>query len=247
MPDGLVLLHAFPLDSSMWAPQVEALSGDVPVVTPEFPGFGGTAVAAPEGYMDAAADAALAAMDAAGMQRAVVCGLSMGGYAAFALWRRHPDRVAGLVLANTRSGADDDAGKQRRADLAQRLRSEGNGFLADTPPPLLSTSAPLELTDQVKSIIRKQPAEAIAAASLGMGSRPDSTGDLAGITVPVLVITAAGDTLIPPDATSPMASQVPNGRLEVLGDAGHLSNLEAPDVFSNLLREHLEACGVLSA
>src|SRR5688572_9753034 len=98
MPDGLVLLHAFPLDSSMWRPQVEALGGTVPVVTPEFPGFGGTAAAAPEGYMDAAADAAASAMDAAGVQRAVVCGLSMGGYAALAFWRRHPDRVAGLVL-----------------------------------------------------------------------------------------------------------------------------------------------------
>ncbi len=245
MPDGLVLLHAFPLDSSMWAPQVEALSGDVPVVTPEFPGFGGTPSADADGYMDAAADAAAQAMDAAGVQRAVVCGLSMGGYAALAFWRRHRERVAGLVLANTRSGADDEAGKQRRADLAERLRNEGTGFLADSPPPLLSTSAPLDLLERVKSIIRQQPAEAIAGASLGMGARPDSTADLAGIDVPVLVITASGDTLIPPDATSPIATQVPNGRLEILADSGHLSNLEAPDAFTNLLRGHLVTCGVL--
>src|SRR5205823_10497011 len=129
MTDGLLLLHAFPLDASMWEPQTTALAGDVTAVAPNFPGFGGAPLGAPSVGMDAAADDAARALDHAGLDRAAVCGLSMGGYVALALWRRHRERVAGLVLANTRAGADDDEGKERRRALAERLRSEGREFL----------------------------------------------------------------------------------------------------------------------
>jgi 3-oxoadipate enol-lactonase len=245
MTDGLLLLHAFPLDASMWAPQLAGFTGKVSVVAPNFPGFGGAPPVDDVLHMDAAADLAADAVSKAGIQRVVVCGLSMGGYMALAFWRRHRDQVAGMVLANTRAGADDEAGKERRRALAERLRAEGNQFLAESPPPLLSEHAPPDLWNRVKENIRAQPAEAIAAASLGMAERPDSTGDLAGIDVPTLVITSTGDTLIPPEATTPMAEQIPGAGLEVIDGAGHLSNLEAPEEFNRLLREHLARCGVL--
>jgi len=244
---GLLLLHAFPLDASMWAPQIEAFRSEVAVVAPNFPGFGEEPSHGPVMTMDAAAETAVSALDRAGLDRGIVCGVSMGGYVALALWRRHPDRVAGLVLANTRAGADDEAGKERRAALAERLRAEGSGFLVANPPPLLSSEAPPDLWERVKAIIAAQSAEAIAAASLGMRDRPDSTADLAGIDVPTLVVTSTGDTLIPPEATSPMAQAIPGARLEVIEGAGHLSNMEAPEAFNRLLREHLVRCGVLAA
>jgi pimeloyl-ACP methyl ester carboxylesterase len=244
MTDGLLLLHAFPVDALMWEPQVSALGGDVQVVAPSFPGFGGTAPLSPVMSMDAAADRVADAAAKAGLDRVVLCGLSIGGYAAFAFWRRHRDRVVGMVLANTRAGADDDAGKERRRQLAERLRAEGNGFLAEHPMPLLSENAPPELWDRVKAWIRQQPAEAIAAASLGMAERPDSSGDLGGIDVPTLVITSTGDALILPEATIPMCEQIPGARLSVIEGAGHLSNLEAPEEFNRLLRDQLEACGL---
>jgi len=244
MTDGLLLLHAFPLASEMWAPQIEAFKNRLPVVAPDDPGFGGTPPASAEGWMDAAADQAAAALKAAGVDRAVVVGLSMGGYVAFSFWRRHASMVAGLVLANTRSGPDPDAAKETRAALAARLRTEGNGFLADSPPPLLSADAPEALRKQVQDIIRRQPAEAIAGAALGMAARVDSTPNLAGITVPALVITSSGDTLIPAEATSPMAQQIPGASLIVIGEAGHLSNLEAPDQFNAALEVLLKRAGV---
>lgn len=244
MTDGLLLLHAFPLSHEMWAPQVEAFGGRLPVVAPDDPGFGGTPPAAAEGWMDAAADQAAAALKAAGVDRAVVVGLSMGGYVAFSFWRRHPSMVAGLVLANTRSGADPDQAKEGRAALAARLRAEGNGFLADSPPPLLSESPPAGLLERVQEIIRKQPAEAIAGAALGMAGRVDSTPDLAGITVPTLIVTSTGDRLIPADATSPMATQIPGASLIVIGDAGHLSNLEAASQFNNAVEVLIKRAGV---
>jgi pimeloyl-ACP methyl ester carboxylesterase len=246
MTDGLLLLHAFPLDASMWEPQVEALRDEVTVLAPNLPGFGGAALSGPVLTMDEAAEHAATAITGAGLDRVVVCGLSMGGYVAFAFWRKHRERVAGLVLANTKAGADDEAGKERRRALAERLRTEGNAFMVDSPPPLLSSGAPEELWNRVKRVIEAQPAEAIAAASLGMAERPDSTGDLAGISVPTLVVTSTGDTLIPPEATSPMADQIPSAKLEVIEGVGHLSNLEAPDAFTRLLHEHLVRCGLIA-
>jgi 3-oxoadipate enol-lactonase len=242
--DGLLLLHAFPMDASMWSPQVSALDEAVPIVAPNAPGFGGAALSNEATTMEEIADRAAEDLTAAGIDRAVVVGLSMGGYAAFSFWRRHRDRVFGMVLANSRSGADDEAGRERRKALADRLMAEGNGFMVQTPPPLLSADAPQELWDRVRDAIRAQSADAIAAASLGMAQRADSTPDLPGIDVPTLVLTSTGDTLIPPEATTPMAQQIPGALLEIIDGAGHLSNLEAPEEFNRLLREHLERCGI---
>jgi 3-oxoadipate enol-lactonase len=240
MTTGLLLIHAFPVDATMW----DAQAGGPGTVAPHLPGFGGSPRA--EGgvmTMERAARRCLEALDDAGLDRAVVCGLSMGGYVAFELWRRSRERIAGLVLANTRPGADTPEAADARRALAERLRSEGN-VLVDSPPPLLSANAPASLWERVRGWIGQQAPEAIAAASLGMAERPDSTSDLETIDVPTLVITSEGDTLIPPEMTTPMADRIPGAQLAVLPNAGHLSNVEDPDGFSALLWSHLERCGV---
>lgn len=221
----------------MWWPQVDLFPD---AIAPDLPGFGGTEGVGQILTMAAAADRCVQALDYASVPRAVVCGLSMGGYVAFELWRTHPERVAGLVLANTRAEADDAAGREKRVALAKRLRSEGSGFLVEQPPPLLSGAAEEELRSWVSRVIADQPAEAIAAASAGMAERPDSTSTLATISVPTLVINSTGDALIPADITARIAEGVAGSRLATIGDVGHLSNLEAPDAFNALLREHLE-------
>jgi pimeloyl-ACP methyl ester carboxylesterase len=239
MTDGLLLVHAFPLDARMWERQRLGPT----TVAPDLPGFGMAAAAGQTMTMALAAEHCLRAADAAGLDRFVVCGLSMGGYVTFELWRQARDRIAGLVLANTRAGADTAEAAAGRRDLAERLRKEGN-VLAESPPPLLAEHAPEELQQRVKGWVADQSAEAIAAAALGMAERVDSTGDLAGIDVPTLVITADGDRLIPPDLTTPMAEQIADARLEVLPGVGHLTNVEAPDRFTTLLRDHVAACGI---
>ena len=245
MTDTLVLIHGFPLDGTMWDFQDGALSGSLQVLAPSLPGFGSQPGVGDVMTMDLAAKRVLEAMDTAQADQAVVCGLSMGGYVAFEMWRQQPHRFQGLVLANTRSGADDEAGRQRRLDLAARLEAEGNGFLVENPGPLLSESASEELWNDVRSIVAAQPAESIAAAARGMAERPDSTGDLASISVPTMVIVSTGDTLIPAEVTAPMADQVTDATLETIDGAGHLSNLEAPGEFTMLLERHLTICGLL--
>jgi pimeloyl-ACP methyl ester carboxylesterase len=242
--DGLVLLHAFPLDARMWEAQLSAFSGVLPVIAPHLPGFGGTAPAGEVMTMGAAADRVLAELDRADVDRAAVCGLSMGGYVTFELWRRAPHRIAGLVLANTRAEPDSEEGAATRRALAERLRREGNGFLVETPPPLLSQGAPEELRAYVRRLIADQPADATAAASLGMAERPDSRPDLPGIDVPALVITSTEDTLIPSSMSMPMADAIPGATLLVMEGAGHLSNLEQADAFSGALEEHVERAGL---
>jgi pimeloyl-ACP methyl ester carboxylesterase len=237
--DGIVLIHAFPMDGSMWSAQADALGEQTTVLAPNLPGFGGEPGAGEVLTMAEAAERVAEAANSAGLRRALVCGLSMGGYVALALWRQHPELVAGLVLANTRADADDEAARERRKALAARLRSEGNDFLAESPPPLLSGRALPELWASVKTTIARQPPGSIAAAALGMAGRADSTGDLGKINVPTLVITSSEDALIAPAITSLMAPAIRDARLEVIEGAGHLSNLESPQRFNELLREQL--------
>src|SRR5918992_2976872 len=185
MRDGVLLFHAWPLDARMWEPQLEALPNDLHVAAPNLPGFGGSEPVGDVMTMSAAAERMVADLDRAGIDRALVCGLSMGGYVAFELWRRARDRVLGLVLANTRAVADAPDAAEKRRVLAERLRAEGN-VLASEPPPLLAADAPPELFERVRALIADQTPDAIAAAALGMAERPDSTPDLATIDVPTL-------------------------------------------------------------
>jgi 3-oxoadipate enol-lactonase len=231
---GLLLIHAFPLDARMWEPQLGSLGARLPIVAPHLPGFGGTE--GPEVLtMSLAAEHCVRALDDAGVDTAIVCGLSMGGYVAFELWRAARPRVAALVLANTRAEPDPPEGAAARRALAERLGTEGHRFLVEEPPPLLAQDAPQGLRERVKATIADQTPHAIAAAALGMAERPDSVPDLPSIDVPTLVITGTADRLIPPDVTAGIAGLVPGAELLRIEGAGHLSNLEAPEAFDTAL------------
>jgi pimeloyl-ACP methyl ester carboxylesterase len=228
----------------MWNDQLAALPSHLHVVAVDLPGFGGTPLGGDVMTMASAASRCVEALQEGGIDRAVVCGVSMGGYVSFELWRRHRDRVVGLILANTRAEADTEEGRARRHEVAELVRREGSEAILEPMRVLLSEQAPADLWDRVAEIVASQPRKAIAAASLGMAERPDSRPDLPGIDVPTLVITSTGDRLITPDISSPMADAIPEAKLEVIDRAGHLSNMEAPGEFNELLLAHLARCGL---
>lgn len=242
--EPLLLLHAFPLSHRMWEPQIAAFSGSHRCLAPDFPGFGASELPG-EGAsrMDDFATDAVALLDHLGISRAVVCGLSMGGYAALALWERHPERIRGLVLADTRSGADAPEGRERRLALAERVLTEGSGFLAGEMPAKLLGASTLEQRPELRRTIAEWSAGArpagVAAASRGMAERPDRTGLLAGLSVPVLVVVGEEDTLTPPEESRSMAERIPGAELVVIPGAGHLSSLERPEAFNEALRRFL--------
>lgn len=235
----VLLLHAFPLRAAMWEPQRTAL-GSRKILTPDFPGFGGRAPAATE--LDGFAQAALDQMDAARIDRAVVVGLSMGGYVAFRLHALVPERLAGLVLADTKAGADDEAGRLKRTDQAARARNEGVGWLEELLPALLgqtSRDTRPEVVATVRAMLEDADPEGVARALEAMRGRPDSTPYLAEIQVPVLVLVGEEDTLTPVDEARQMVDRIPDARLAVITRAGHLSNLEAPAAFNEELLRFL--------
>ncbi len=232
----VVFLHAFPLNGSMWAKQVQSLSPRR-TLAPHFPGFGGRPPG--EATLDAFARAALADMDAAGIGKAVVVGLSMGGYTAFRLHALAPERVAAMILADTRAGADEAAGRAKRTDQAARARREGVGWLAEAMVPALlgetTRREKPEVVEQVRGLVAQADAEGVARALEAMRERPDSTPRLGLIRVPVLVLVGEEDTLTPPAESRKIAEGVRDGRLVVLPGAGHLANLEAPEGFNAAL------------
>jgi 3-oxoadipate enol-lactonase len=253
----LLLLHAFPLSQRMWRPQLAGLAGDCRLLAPDLPGFGAGGAAGGGGgvgggappavcRMEEMAAAAVDLLDALGLAAAVVCGLSMGGYAALALYELFPDRVRGLVLADTRAGADDDAGRRRRLELAlaleggepQALAALAGSLVPRLVSPRTLTARP-ELVAWLRQEIAAAPAAGVAAAQRGMAERPDRTSLLPRIAVPTLVVVGEDDAITPPAESLVLRDRIPGARLVTIAGAGHLSSLEQPEAFNGALRDFL--------
>ena len=243
----LVLLHAFPLTASMWAPQREAFAGGWRVVCPDQRGFGGSPLpAGQEPGVDLLADDLAELLDARKITEPVVlAGLSMGGYVAMAFWRRHPSRVAAMVLADTKAGADGPealAGRERMA--AEVLAAGSSAQLVEAMVPTLLGSTthatrPL-VVGRVKALIDSASPPAVAWAQRAMAARPDSFADLRTIDVPALVVVGAEDQISPPADAQAMVDALPNASLVQLVGAGHLSSMETPEEFNAALGEFLQ-------
>ncbi len=233
----LVLLHAFPLHAGMWAPQIQALAGRGRVVAPDLLGFGATdAPEDPDAYsVDVWADQVAGLLDHLGLARVVLGGLSMGGYAALAFLRRHPERLVGLVLADTRPGPDRPEVAERRRAQARQVAAQGTTDLRQTLlDGLLGERTRRHRPDVVSAVraLTDNPPAGFVGALAAMRRRPDSTPDLAHIDVPTLVVVGDEDTLSPPDVARALHDAIPGSTLAVLPAAGHLSSLEAPDAFN---------------
>jgi 3-oxoadipate enol-lactonase len=237
---AILFIHAFPLHGAMWDRQIAAFSPHHRVIVPDLRGLGVSARGSGAASLDQHADDVAELLGRLGIEHATVVGLSMGGYIGFALWRRHRQRIAALVLADTRAGADSEEGKQGREKNAQLAEQQGPGAIADQMlPKLLSPGAPAALRGQVRAIIESNDRVGIAAALRAMAARPDSAPLLATIDVPTLVIVGAEDALTPPSEAEAIFNAIPGCRLAEIPGAGHLSNLESPEAFNAQLLEFL--------
>jgi pimeloyl-ACP methyl ester carboxylesterase len=237
-PVPLVLLHPFPLDARFWAAAMPALSADRPVVAPEFPGLGG---AEPQEAptIDGFADEVAEAIGALPGRRAAVCGLSLGGYVALALAARHPRRVAGLVLADTRAEPDTPEALEGRHASAARVRSEGPGRFLDEFLARTVAAGDAESLATVRGIADAQDPEAIARALEALGGRADRRPDLAAMEVPALVVVGAEDTVTPLASSEAMVEALPDAELVVIPGAGHFTALERTKEFTEAVRAFL--------
>jgi 3-oxoadipate enol-lactonase len=244
--DGVPVLfvHGFPHDHSLWDAQIAALAQRARCIAPDLRGFGRSEVAPPFS-MDRWADDLAALLDARAVERAVVCGLSMGGYIAFAFWRRHPGRVRALVLADTRAGADDEAARAKRREMIALARAEGAGAVAERLMPGMIGKTTRERSPErvtaMRAMLERAPVEGIVGALEAMIARPDSTETLATIDVPTLVVVGDEDALTPPAEARAMQERIAGSRLEVIAGAGHASAFERPAAFSHVLGDFLGA------
>lgn len=240
---ALLLLHAFPLGLVMWDDQVRTLEARHQVVRFDDRGFGGSPPGDSLLSMERIADDAAALLDHLGISKAVVCGCSMGGYAAFAMLRRHADRIRALVLQDTRSGADTEEARKNRAELAEKVRREGAGVAVDAFLPKLVGETTHKERPQVVARLREimlaNPPQGIANALAGLAARADSTSTLREVRVPTLVVCGTEDVLTPPSESEAMSRAIAGSRLEMVLKAGHLSNLENPEDYNRVLIDFL--------
>ena len=239
---ALLFLHGFPLGPEMWKKQKESFEAEGYQVIAADVRLEGqrTGDGLPEPVtMEQMAQAALSEAEAAGAQRFVAVGFSMGGYVAFSIAEQAPERFAGLVLVDTRAEADTEEGKAGRREMAAKVLREGARAAAEamvgkllSPDTLRNNEA---VAAEVERIILSTSPTAIASAALGMAVRQDRTAMLPTIQAPTLVIVGEEDAITPPDIARGIAEAIPGAELAVIPKAGHLSNMEQPQAFNEAL------------
>jgi 3-oxoadipate enol-lactonase len=242
--DPVVLLHAFPLNGRMWAPQMEALADRRRVIAPDYPGFGRSPRPPAQPDVRYYAEQVGELLDGLKLDRVILGGLSMGGYIAFACLRLFPERIRALLLASTRPDPDPEEAREARREVARRVAEEGIEVLPKLQMGRLLASDTLknkkDLVESVRDMILESSPDGVVAALGAMRERPDSTELLGKINVPTLVVGGVEDDLSTPHIMAEMAKKIPDSRHLSFPRAGHLSNLEAPGEFNAALREFLE-------
>ena len=232
--DGLpvVLLHGFPLDHRMWDAVAAAIPAGRAVHAVDLLGAPGRADDLPEPTLEASADDVATTLRAAGVERAVIAGLSMGGYVALALLERHPGLVAGLALLDTKSTADAPEARANRLRIAGEVDATGS---VDAVRPMSSSlvgettrAADPEIADEIGAWIDQQEPAGIAWSQRAMAARPDRSEVLSAYRGPVLVVVGDEDTVTPVEAAEHLVATAAEARLVVIQHAGHLSAVEQP-------------------
>jgi pimeloyl-ACP methyl ester carboxylesterase len=240
--DAVLLLHAFPLSSSMWEPQVKALAGRFRVIAPDYRGLGRSRPAPAATTMESIVADVLTLLRMLGVRQAAVAGCSMGGYVAFELYRRSPGLFRALCLVDTKPTPDTAEGRAGRETFARNALEKGLAWVEeDFVPKLLRPDPDPRAVARVKEIVAEGTPEGVAAAQRGMGQRKDSVPTLSRIEVPTLVIFGEHDQLMSVAEGKTMQAGVKGARLTVLPGAGHLPNIEASDAFNQSLSSFFAA------
>lgn len=232
---ALLLLHAFPLNAGMYRAQLDGALGTARVLAPDLPGFGDSPAPVGEPSLEHWADELAGLLDRAGVATAVVGGVSMGGYLAMAFARRHPDRLAGLLLADTKASADQPAALANRERIASAVLARDSVALLleeKTEASLLGPDSTGELTAEVRALIGAASPAGVAWAQRAMAARADSFATLEQLAVPAAVVVGEHDGLTPVADAEAMAMALPDAELTVIPGVGHLSALEAPAAFN---------------
>lgn len=240
---SVIFIHGFPFSHAIWQSQLEALGHDYHAVAYDFRGLGKSDLGDGQYTVEGHVDDLLALLDFLEIDKAVIVGLSMGGYIALRALERNPERFLGVALCDTQSKADDNAGKIKRAAGAKAVKQDGAAPLAESFVEAVFTPASIQNevpeVDFIKDIISANDPVAIAGNFIAMAARTDTTESLAAIAVPTLILVGEEDTLTTPAAARDMHTRIKGSQLHVVPHAAHMSNLENPEFFNARLLEFL--------
>lgn len=240
-----VLLHAFPLSNKMWQPQIEALKAEnCRLILPDLRGFGESHSFSDINTMEDMATDIAELLDTLKIERAIVGGLSMGGYITFNFLQKFPEKIAALVFCDTNSGSDSEDAREARFDLIEKIETEGAQALIDVILPKLicenTKQNKKELVETLEEMFKKVNPQAAIAALRGMAERKDRTGLLEQISVPTLLIFGQEDKVTNLEMAQKMSNKILNSKLVTIENAGHYSNLEQPEVFNKALIDFID-------
>jgi 3-oxoadipate enol-lactonase len=240
----LVLIHGFPLNPTMWEPQHSLAAYGWRVIVPELRGFGDGAGDPPTTSIDDYAADTIDLLDALHVEMAAICGLSMGGYTALAMFRHAPRYFQAMILADTKAPGDSPEAVAGRQAMQQLVREKGQAAVADALLPKLVGDTTRRGRPDVIEHLRRQitgnSVESISGALAALMTRPDSTPTLATIHCPVQILVGDEDALTPPALSEQMHGAVPGSQLVVISGAGHMSNMEQPQRFNDALAHFLD-------
>lgn len=237
-PDGLpiLLIHGFPFSHEMWDPQIEVLQKRYRVVAYDLRGHGQTGFGDGQYTLEFFVDDLIALLDFLKIQKAILCGLSMGGYIALRTVERNPERVSALILADTQAKADSNETKVKRAAAIKSVKVNGVRAYSESFVKTAFASQSLEekkdVVEKIRRIIQSNTSLGICGALLALVGRTDTTAALSAFKVPTMILVGENDALTPPAASQEMHSRIADSEIHVILNAAHMSNLENTEEFN---------------
>lgn len=246
----VIFLHGFPFDKTMWHIQLDYLSSSYRLIACDIRGFGKSIDEETPLGMDLFADDLVTFMDNLSIDKAVICGLSMGGFIALNAIERFPDRFMALVLCDTQCMADTPEMKDKRHASIDEIKANGaSGFNEAFIKKVFhkeSLKNKKDLVKQLKSIVNANSPHIISGGLSALAKRSETCSGLEKINVPTLIICGREDEVTPLAQSELMHEQIKGSILKVIDQAGHVSNLEQPKEFNKHLGEFLSGLNVVS-
>ena len=241
----VIFIHGFPLNKSMWDLQLEELKDEYRVIAYDIRGHGDSDAGYEDFSMDLFANDLISFMDTLKITKAVVCGLSMGGYIALNAIGNYPERFEALILSDTQYIADTPDVRENRLTAIENIKK--NGLEDYAHESLKNLFAPLSLLSKeteiasVRKMIVNTSKQSIYNSLHALAIRKETSGILSGIKIPVLILVGNEDKITPPEMAELMHKKINGSELHIIEDAGHLSNMENPFEFNYQIRKFISS------
>ncbi len=244
----IIFIHGFPFDKSMWEYQMEFFKDSRRVIAYDMRGYGKSTSNDEDTSIHLLADDLVKLMDILQIPEAIVCGLSMGGYILLDAVKRYPKRFKAIVLSDTQCIADSPEGREKRFKTIEMIEAEGTTNFAEGFVKNIFCSESLankkEEVEKIKRIILSSSAASITSTLKALAHRSERCSNLAGISCPTLILCGKEDKVTPPAQSEMMHANIASSTLAIINEAGHLSNLEQPEIFNEHLNKFLTESGL---